>query len=185
MSDWHFTFVESNGACSPQHVWRHIVVTDTQHRSIAKSNGEVRYQAKADNAWIVLSPMGMWTSGDEYGESARRMSEAFKTRIIVMGGHTGIDAVIFGLFDRGVVVRALSACEGQWSEVTGSPQDWEHEILKGVPPTDKEVVFNDGSLKSIALHFGLPTPRIINPEYAIPWDIDEVISLSGPPPLPK
>ena len=180
MPTWSHTYIEKSPEVSKAEIERFIRSEPDDRCSLAKQNKRFHIRERLDAPWLQVTPNGFLSASDSCAESCRKMSERFQCRVIMTHGQGNCSGMVFGLFDRGRIVRILSAVDGMWCDNIGEPQDWETEVFGDLSTPSTSV--SEYTLKDVAQVYRLPGYDT-NPQSDY-WSEVQEVSLSMPPPLP-
>ncbi|TAE90845.1 MAG: hypothetical protein EAZ81_08505 [Verrucomicrobia bacterium] len=178
MSTWSFTHIRKNPAVSDSAIESIIRAETNGARSLARLNGEYSFKDRDDCEWMLVTPNGFGDLSEEAAESCRRMSEHFETTVVMTFGQGNCMGMVFAVFERGLLIRHVSAADGVLYANTGEPFAWETEVFGDL--SDESVGLYEGTLHKIAERLGLSGYNSSER-----WTVDRIVSLSSPPPLPR
>ena len=178
MSTWSFTHIRKTAGVSDS-VIESIIRAETKGaRSLARLNGGYSFKDRDDCEWMLVTPNGFGDLSEESAESCRRMSEQLDTTVVMTFGQGNCMAMVFAVFEGGLLIRHVSAADGVLYVNTGQPFEWETEVFGDL--TGESIGLYEGTLRKIAERLGLS--GYTNSEQ---WTVDRRVTLSSPPPLPR
>ncbi len=178
MSSWSYTHIKKNDSVTDAAVESLIRGEQTGYRSLAHLNGEYSFRDDASSSWVLVTPNGFYDTSEEAAESCRRISEQFDTTVVMTLGQGNCSGIIFTVYESGELRRHLSAADGFLAANVGTPFDWEPDVFGDL--AGDEVGISEITLKEVAEHL-----KLTGYSGDQRWDVDRLVSLSSPPPLPK
>jgi len=171
MSSWFYTHIKKTDAVSDAAIEHFIRSEQKGARSLAHLNGEYSFKDVRSSEWALITPNGFYDTTEEGAESCRRLSEYFKTTLIMTLGQGNCSGMVFTVYENGFLRRHVSAGDGYLGANFGHPYSWEAEIFGDLE--GEEVGLFECTLEKVAAQFHL-TGYEASPK----WDVDRKVAFS-------